>query len=272
MNKYIIKISLFCAAVAASNISRADDADVDVVGPNGRSSIAASIGYYKNQSDLIYRLSGEKAGYAQRTVDNFTTSGIYALNNKLSFTGSVQYTFHDQNTFNWLGTTQTTEKTGNGGSLGLAALLFGDQIENGFALAGNAGIAKSEGSGAVYFAALQPQYRFSSTLLMSLNIGLRNQNSNTHSTYAALNIVWRVAPKLSLVPSFAVSRFGAYDSYNSFQERTAALSATYHLSNDWSASASGSSNSFTDRRTFQYSNNFTNASLSTYSLNVRRSF
>ena len=135
------------AFLLASSAAWADDGDVDIVGPTGRSSIAITDANFNYRNDQILQGTSPQAGDVHQTENTLTISGIYAVNDRVSISAALPWNLSNSYTFNWQGTSQTTNNTGVGDALGVSAILL-NNTGQGFKLVGSVGTDRSAGFGA----------------------------------------------------------------------------------------------------------------------------
>jgi long-subunit fatty acid transport protein len=270
LKKVIYYCPLICLLLA-SGVVWADDGDVDIVGPTGRSSIAVTDVNYNYRNDQFLQGISQQQGDGHQSGNTLTISGIYAVNDRISVSAALPWNISDSFTFNWQGTSQTTNNTGVGDALGVSAILL-NNTGQGFKLVGSIGTSRSPGFGAAYYAALQPQYRIDSDLLLTANFGVQHQTDYTGSYYANLNLLWRVTPSLSIVPSIGLVYTESADTYSSLYSRSVELAATYHINPQWAASASVTWTGQSTQTSDFYSNEITNGRDYKVAVGLRRWF
>jgi hypothetical protein len=270
MIKKTIPYSLI-AVLLVSSAAKADDGDVDIVGPTGRSSIAIADANLNYRNDQILQGMSQQAGDGHQTENTLTVSGIYAVNDRVSVSAALPWNLSDSYTFNWQGNSQTTSNTGVGDALGVSAILL-NNIGQGFKLVGSIGTDRSAGFGAAYYAAIQPQYRFDNNLLLTSNFGMQHQTGYNASEYVNLNLLWRVTPSLSIVPSIGLMHIEGTNTYSGYYSRTAELAATYHVNYNWAVSASATWSEQSTQTTDTYSNDIANGRYYNFAIGARRWF
>jgi hypothetical protein len=252
--------------------AHADDSDLDVAGPSGRTSVALFVQQQKYNSNEIFRATNVAEGTETSASTYVTLSSIYALSDRVSLTAAIPWTTSDSHDFTWFGSSQTHSDVGAGGAIGMSADLVGRQADLGPMLVGRVGITKYAGNGASQTLALQPQYRFDRSLLASVGIEVRHENGVTGSQSLTANVLWHVSPEVSVVPTLRATHVNGFDSYSSYRSTLFGASLTYHPTLDWSASIAFYRGQDTDRITNLYANNIADARTSSATIGVRRSF
>ena len=265
-----LSVSLLLSLLAGS-AAFADDEAVNVVGPSGRSSIALTENTFDYNNDAYLRGTTTLGGNDHQTGDTLDVSGVYAISSKVNITASLYRDCAAENTFTWMGNRDITNQDGVGEDLGVSAVVI-DHGGPGFKLVAAAGATHFEGFTPVYYANLEPQYRFDDALLLTSSFGVQHESGYAGSAYAALNLVWKITSSFSVVPSVGVTRYRADGYWSGYTQSTEELSATYHIDHHWSVSASVTHGSDTTQTSDFYANDLANAHSYNYGVGLRRSF
>jgi len=258
-------------SLLASGAAFADDAAVDVVGPSGRSSIAITENAFNFHSNADVDGGTMPGGNDHQTGETLAVSGVYAVSSRVNITASLSWDYASENTFTWQGDSQTTNQNGIGESLGVSAVLI-DNNGAGFKLIAAAGSTHNEGYDPVYYASLGPQYRFDDKLLLTSSFGVQHEAGFSGSAYAVANLVWKVTPSFSVVPSLGATRYRASEYWSGYTQSTEELSATYHIDRDWSVSASLTHGAQTTQTSSYYVNDLADAHSYNYGIGLRHFF
>lgn len=244
-----------------SAAAHADDASIDVVGPSGRSSAAVFGNAYRNRADVVQVPNGNKLADYRRDQDQLTLSGIYSPSEGFSLSAALPWT-----------STDTAGQTGVGAALGASVMLLGNQAQPGFKLAGNVNISHSPAGYNFSSLALLPQYRLSTSLLLTSSLAWRHQ-SNAGSSEAVTGwLVWRALPNLSVVPEFGLTSYNNTGNANSFVATHAGLSLTQHFNTHWSAWATATFTATSRQSYSHYSYAYDNNQNAAFSLGVRHTY
>jgi hypothetical protein len=269
-NSYYSAFLLVLAAIAKT--ASADDADIDVVGPTGKSSMAFLVQQYRYNSDQVNTVTHATNGSVKSETTYLTLSAIYAITERVSLTGAIPWTTNSNVTATWLGNSQSKHDSGAGGNFGVAAKLIGQQTDTGPTLVGAIGVSKGEGSNVSQYLTLQPQYRFSPQTLITLNMSIRHQVNSPRTQSLAANFLWRIGHDFTVIPTLRASWVDASNTYSSYRETVAGATLTYHPNPTWSASVAANGGRDSNRITSYYVNSFEHATVLSVFAGARRNF
>jgi hypothetical protein len=229
----------------ASMACWANDENLVLLGPSGRSSVNVSTAYSSAQYDASasggYGLNSLYLARVRERNNYLALGGIWALSERISVESSLPWAFNSRSSENTLqGTFSDSRSDQVGYSLGLGASLLDSPARTGFRLSGYIGSAKSPNDSVARIGAnLSPQYWLDKSLGVAANFGVSKSSGYAINSTSGLSVIWRTTPNLTLMPSVSVNYARANDEYSEFRSRRVSLAATYFLDRHWAAHATG---------------------------------
>lgn len=222
------------AALSTSINARADDADIDVPGPTGRSWVAIDGSYARSSADTDYGAGFQSS--SRTSSRSIALYGTYAINEKVDVSlAATRYLYRSTSTYSF-GSSQYSDAS-NSTSVGLRVRAWGTPTSEGFGLVGAVSAGHSEGGSTSYVGVLMPQYRFNESLLASFALGLVRGSDDWRSQFAQASLVWKAAPDLSIIPGVNWDRWDRNNGYPSQHSLQVDLGASYHLNHNLSVLA-----------------------------------
>ncbi len=223
------------ALALLSTAAWADEDDLDVIGPNGRSSVGLKLGYSRYTADGVTVATGRKVFDSTVTGRHLDLQGVYAINERFSLALELPTQRVKSKVSGGALSNESTETSTDIGLLG-AWRALGSITQQGFGLVVNAGVAHMEDGPNVFHLGVQPQYRFSPEMLVGGTVFVDHDNDGNDNVGAKLTGVWRFAPAWSLVPqlTFVHSQDDAPD------WQRAELSVKYRVDAHWSVTGGAS--------------------------------
>jgi hypothetical protein len=231
--RLVAKLALV-AALSISISARADDADIDVPGPTGRSWVAIDGSYARSSNN-----TDDSSGFESRSrasSRSTTLYGAYAINEQVDVSLNASRQLYRSTSTYSFGSSQFSDASNSTG-VGLRVRAWGTPTSEGFGLVGSVSADHSEGGSTIYSGTLMPQYRFNDSLLTSFTLGLARGSEDWRAQFAQASLVWKAAPDLSIMPAVNWSRWDSSDSYPSQHSLQLDLGASYHLNHNLSVLA-----------------------------------
>ncbi len=213
----------------STTTARADNADLDVPGPSGRSTVLLLGTASVDRNDYEYS-TGEKFGSARSTYRSTTLQGSLALHERVSLDLALGRSLYKSKfTSTPSGYSSTTSDANNYAGIGLSLRPVGSPTSEGFGLVTSLWGYHPEGGDTTYSLGVQPQYRVNSSWLGVMSFNLMRGADDYRSLSITSEAVWKITPNMSLMPGLTWQRseFGAGSP--AYRRVTASVAYAYHF-------------------------------------------